>query len=169
MKKNYLSEYNEEVRTGYARKDSYSSKDLSSTYEAETSKFFLLPEAYDIFSEIDLKFFSGEDKKQFDFISECLQYMRKRIIMLYNIQREMYVLPKLIPSQDTDGTITFNWVRSNFRAFFTFEGESGNYDAYCGIVVQVVSDAVSTQTRKLSKENYQSAIDAIIQLVVESL
>lgn len=166
MSKNYLSNSDREDNK-YSRKFSYIQKPNISMATGKYT-YFLLPEEYDIFSELDPSVFVKMDTEQNKWIALCLSYMRDKLMELYIAQNIVCVLPKLTSFKDEDGTMIFNWAYSNYRAFLSFDGESGNYDAYCGIVIQLTLDEVSTQTRKLNKKNYQAAIDSIIQLVVNN-
>lgn len=152
----------------YGEGSTYISKSVNATFGDSTNQYFPLPEEYDVFTKIDSNLFTRNDTEQFVLISKCLQYMREQLVQFVLLQKVEKVLPKLTFSQDVDGTITFNWVHSNFRAFFSFEGESGNYDAYCGIVVQAAEDSVSTQTRKLTQENCKSVVEIITKVVCEN-
>ena len=80
----------------------------------------------------------------------------------------MPVLPKLIYTQDDEGTITFSMALSAFRAFMSFEGEKGDYDAYYGVVSQIDEDSVSSETKKLTYENYESAIQSFLPILINT-
>ena len=162
-KRSYLDTESKPVQ-GYSKKSSYIVKDdLDST-----RKYSLLPEEYDMFSELDSSFFTRRETSQLELISTCLSYMKECLLAFYNSHGIVCILPKLIYTQDDEGTITFSMALSSFRAFMSFEGEKGNYDSYYGVVSQNDEDSVSSETKKLTSENYETAIQSFLQILINN-
>lgn len=162
-KRSYFDTESKPVQ-GYSKKNSYiidDDHDSLATYS-------LLPEEYDIFSELDQSLYIKEGTRQMDFISTCLMYMKESLIDFYNSHGIICILPKLLCTQDEDGAITFSMALSNLRAFMSFEGEKGNYDAYFGIVSQTNEDSVSSETMKLTSKNYEIAIQLFLQILINN-
>lgn len=164
MKNNYLSKLNKE-RKKYTPRESYFQNDSP---DSEFNRYILLPEEYNIFSEINQSLFINGNTKQDKLIAMCLKTMRENLLFLYSTQGIICILPKLTYYEDQEKTITFNWANSNFRAFLSFESEVGGYDAYCGIIIQFTQDDVSTQTSKLNENNYQKVIGSMMKLIIEN-
>ncbi len=162
-KRSYLDVEPKPVK-GYSKKSSYIVDDERDFL----FKFRLLPEEYDIFSELDQSFFTHKETRQSEFISTCLTYMKECLLDFYCRQGIVCILPKLLCSQDNEGAITFSMALSNFRAFMSFEGEKGNYDAYYGVVSQLDDESVSSETQKLTSENYKTAIQSFLQILVNN-
>lgn len=162
-KRSYLDTDSKPVK-GYSKKNSYIVDDERDLLR----KYRLLPEEYDIFSKLDQSFFSHLETKQLKFISICLQYMKQCLVDFYLGHGIVCILPKLLYTQDDEGAITFNMALSNFRAFMSFEGEKGNYGAYYGIVSRTDVDSVSSETKKLTYENYKTAIQTFLQILINN-
>lgn len=94
--------------------------------------------------------------------------MKECLIEFYNNNDVVCILPKLICSHDNEGTITFSMALSNFRAFMSFEGKQGNYDAYYGVVSQLEEDSFSSETKKLTIDNYEPAILSLLQIIINN-
>lgn len=162
-KKSYL-ETDEKVVQGYSKKSSY----IIENDRGSLKEYGLLPLEYDMFSEIDQSFFTQKETRQLSFISMCLLFMKKCLVDFYNKYGIVCILPKLKCSQDDDGTITFSMALSNYRAFISFEGEKGDYDAYYGIVSQTDIDSISSETKKLTTVNYKAAIQSFLQILINN-
>ena len=168
--KSYLDTESQPIHD-YTKKNSYiNNKDFDSKkeYNFLSEEYILLPEEYDIFSTLDKSFFTQKTTIQLDLISKCFNYMKKCLIDLYNKQDVICILPKLLSSQDEDGTITFSMVLSNLRAFLSFEGEKGDYDAYFGIVIHIDEDTISSETKKLTSENYEATLQLFLQTIIKN-
>lgn len=163
--KSYLTPNNDDEIKDYTRKTSYFP--LHSRASFASALYSSLPEEYDIFSQIAPSFFTNRETKQQELISDCLIYMRKTLLSLYESSGVVCVLPKLYASSD-DGSITFNWAYSTFRAFLSFENETGGYDAYCGIVFKSDIESVATKIRKISSTNYKNVLDELLELVINN-
>ena len=164
MGNNYLNNNNANSSNEYVRPPSYFSEDR---IDKVGISYLLLPEEYDIFSEIDSSLLSKTDTPQYELISLCLLYMRESLLELYLSNNIICVLPKLNESHAFNGTITFYWAYTGFRASLSFEDEQGKYDAYCSIVYQTDENTVSTKTSKINRINYKNVMREILQLVVD--
>lgn len=162
-KKTYLNTESKAVQ-GYSKKSSYIVED---DYDS-SKKYSLLPEEYDVFSELDQSFFTRKETRQLEFISKCLLYMKDCLLDFYYRNGVACILPKLICAIDDDGTITFSMALSSFRAFMSFEDERGNDDAYYGVVSQIDEDSVSSETKKLTEDNYEAAIQSFLQVIINN-
>jgi hypothetical protein len=162
-KRSYLNTESKQIQ-GYSKKSSYIVDDDRDSLR----KYSLLPEEYDMFSELDPAFFTRKETRQQKLISTCLFYMKECLLDFYNSHGIVCILPKLIYTQDDEGTITFSMALSAFRAFMSFEGEKGDYDAYYGVVSQTDEDSVSSETKKLTYENYESAIQSFLQILINN-
>ena len=162
-KRSYLDIESKPIQ-GYSKKNSYIVDDERESLR----KYSLLPEEYDMFSELDPSIFTRMGTRQQELISTCLIYMKECLLDFYNDHGIVCILPKLIETQDEEGTITFSMAISNFRAFMSFEGEMGNYDAYYGVVAQSDEDSVSSETKKLTYENYETAIQTFLQILINN-
>ena len=162
-KRSYLDTDSGPVQ-GYSKKSTYILDDDRDFLR----KYSLLPEEYDMFSELNSSFFTRRETRQLELISTCLFYMKECLLDFYNSHGIVCILPKLIFTQDDEGTITFSMALSTFRAFMSFEGEKGNYDAYYGIVSQTDKDSVSSETKKLTFENYETAIQSFLQVLINN-
>lgn len=164
MENNYLNNRKVNYFNEYIRRESYIPED---NIDKISMSYLLLPEEYDIFSEIDSSLMSSTDTPQYELVSLCLLYMRESLLELYISSNVICVLPKLTTSQEFDGTITFYWAYSGFRASLSFENEQGKYDAYCSIVYQTDESSISTKTRRINRLNYKAVMREILQLVVD--
>lgn len=162
-KRSYLDTESKQVQ-GYSKKSTYIVDDGQDSLR----KYSLLPEEYDMFSELDPSFFTRKDTRQLELISMCLLYMKGCLLDFYNTHGVVGILPKMICTEDDDGTITFGLALSSFRAFMSFEGEKGAYDAYYGVVSQTDEDSVSSETKKLTFENYETAIQSFLQILINN-
>lgn len=162
-KKSYLDTEIESIQ-GYSKKSSYIVDDDRDSLK----KYNLLPEEYDMFSELDQSLFAQKGTRQVEFISTCLLYMKKCLIDFYNMNGVICILPKLICTKDDDDTVTFSMALSSFRAFISFEGERGNNDAYYGVLSQTEENSVSSETKKLTTENYEVAIRSFLQVIINN-
>lgn len=162
-KRSYLDTESKPVQ-GYLKKSSYIVEDDRDSLK----KYGLLPEEYDMFSELDPSLFTRKDTRQQRLINTCLLYMKECLLDFYNNRGIVCILPKLIYTQDNEGTVTFSMAQSAFRAFISFEGEKGGYDAYYGVISQSDEDSVSSETKKLTYENYQSAIQSFLQILINN-
>lgn len=164
---NYLSSLGNSKTRAYIKKTKYATQNNSAGIEENI--YQIIPEEYDIFSEIDPTYLSRRDTKQDELISDCLLYMRNMLFSLYRSNEVAFLFPKLKITHDSDGTITFNWALSTCRAFLSFENELGDYAAYYGIVMQTDEDSVSTRTSKITSTNYKDAMKDLLQLVINNL
>ncbi len=146
----------------YSKKGSYVVNDDRDSLR----EYSLLPEEYDIFSELNSSFFTQGKTKQQEIIHMCLIYMKECLLDFYHRRGIICILPKLKYTQDDEGTITFSMALSNYRAFLSFEGEKGKYDAYFGVVSRTDEDSISSETKKLTDKNYQSAIRFFLQILI---
>ena len=162
-KRTYLNAESKPIQ-GYSKKNSY----IVDDERTPLKKYSLLPEEYDVFSELDPSLFTRMGTRQQGLISTCLLYMKECLLDFYNDRGIVCILPKLIETQDDEGTITFSMALSNFRAFMSFEGELGNYDAYYGVVAQTDEDSISSETKKLTYENYETAIQTFLQILINN-
>lgn len=164
MENNYLNNNNTSSSNEYVRSPSYFLEDNINKVGID---YLLLPEEYDIFSEIDGSLLTKKDTPQYELISSCLSYMRESLLEFYHFNNIICVIPKLNESHGSDGTITFYWAYTGFRASLSFEGEQSKYDAYCSIVYQTDENTVSTKTSKINRINYKNVMREILQLVVD--
>ena len=160
-KRSYLDTEAESVQV-YSKKGSY----LVADEDDSIREYNLLPEEYDMFSEIDPAFFVRKDTKQFELIANCLTYMKKCLIDFYNRHGIVCILPKLKDSKDDEDTITFSMALSGFRAFMSFEGDNGDYDAYFGVVSRADEDSISSETKRLTIDNYETAIELFLRVII---
>lgn len=163
MKSYLLSRTSNEVKD-YSRKTTYVSGNSYSDLLFDL--YHPLPEEYDVFTCLDSSFFTNRETRQQKMISDCLIYIRKALLSLFASKGIVCVLPKLSVLSDDNGTVTFNWAYSTFRAFLSFDDERGGNDSYCGIVFQTDRESVSTQTKRICKTNYKKVIDELLDLVI---
>ena len=164
MKRNYLSLNEDDVLREYSKKESYISSEQSTTIEQD---YILLPEEYDIFSEIDPRLFTQFDTQQHILLSSCLIYIKERLVSIFLANGVMFVLPKMQSAYE-QGSIVLNLAYSGYRVFFSFDSDEMGATAYCGIVVQDEEASISTQTKKIDLKNYKKAINDILQPIIEN-
>ncbi len=162
-KRSYLNTESKSIQD-YSRKSSYIVDDDRDSLQ----KYGLLPEEYDMFSKLDASFFTHKETKQLELVSNCLLYMKGCLLDFYNKYGIVCILPKLICTKDDEGTISFSMALSNFRTFISFEGEKGGNDAYYGVVLQTDEDSISSETKKLTYENYETAIQSFLQILINN-
>lgn len=150
----------------YTKKTTYVSDSHQDSLKSDL--YYPLPEEYDIFTYVDPSLFTNRNTQQRELISDCLIYMRKSLLALYMSSGIICILPKLRVINEDSGTITFNWAYSTFRAFLSFDDEEGDYDSYYGIIFQSDSESVTSQTKKISVDNYKKMLDELLTLVIEN-
>lgn len=164
MKRNTYLDYESSRIQDYSRNGSYIIND-----ELLLSKdYCILPDEYDIFSELDQSLFSNSATKQYLLISMCLRYMKECLYEFYTNNGIVCILPKMIFSIDNEGTIVFNMALSYFRAFLTFEGERECFDAYYGVVSQVDEESVVSETKKITINNLEDSIRSFLNIIVSN-
>ena len=100
---------------------------LESTINGDVSVYgSTLPTDYDIFSNLPQSVYENDDVR---FFLECLR--RALLKKLSEGEIENVSLTKLRLSEQSDGSITIDWIFSYFRLFFSFDLTEGNM---CGIV-----------------------------------
>lgn len=130
------------------------------------SSYSMLPEEYDIFSDIDNSYFLLEDTKQHRLLSSCLKYLRDQLFRLYVQYGAVRILPKLKMLLDSDGAIVLNWAYATFRIYFSFESSIDN--SFFGMVAQQTEDTMFTSTGKLNEMNYQDAINKALEYAISN-
>lgn len=164
MRKSYLSSDEDSTLREYIRKQTYLSPKQSTR---DNQKYSLLPEEYDVFSEIDPKLFLREDTEQQKLISLCLIYIKEQLISLFLEKGVICVLPKLKYITEENAVI-LNWAYSGYRVFFSFNNDEMGATAFCGIVVQSDEESVETQMKKLDIKNYRLVLAGILKIVIEN-
>lgn len=160
MKKSYLSKKSD--IKAYEKKTSY----IFNSFVDRSNEYMMLPEEYDIFVNVAKHYFIDSDTQQQRLISNCLNYMKKVVLSIYN-QGVICALPKIDVQVNDENSIIFNWVYSTFRAYMTFENEQGNYDAFFGIVAKTDEYAIKSETQKIDANNYKEVVTSAIVKMVE--
>ena len=166
MNKNYLSSEEETILTRYSSNASY----IVENYQDSSAGYYqFLSEDYDVLKNIDKSLLSLGETKQSQLIFLCFSYLQTLLFSLYKNQKIEVVLPKFTAIKDLNNTISFFWAYSTFRASLIFEGEKGEFDAYCTIVFQTDVTAISSKSQKLTDENYKSIIEDLLSIVLNNL
>lgn len=161
MKKSYLNRKND-IKS-YEKKSSY----IFNSFVDRTNEYKILPEQYDIFVNVEKHYFVDSETQQQQLISNCLNYMKKVILSIYNSQGIICVLPKINVQVSDENTVVFNWAYSTFRAYMTFENEKGNFDAFFGIIAKTDEYAIKSETKKIDLNNYKEVVTSAIVKMVE--
>lgn len=162
MRKSYLNK-KDDVKP-FEKRSSY----IFNTFVDRTNEYEKLPEQYDIFVNVGKHFFIDSATPQQQLVSNCLNYMKKVLLSIYNYQGIICVLPKIDIQVSDENTVVFNWVYSTFRAYMTFENERGNYDAFFGIIVKTDEYAIKSETKKIDLNNYREVVASAIGMMVEN-
>ena len=126
-------------------------------------RFIPLPEAYDIFQNIDLGKFSSVSSKQKQFAKNCLDYMEKLLKRRFTETGITKVLPKLYMVVEEDEALTIHWDYINYRIYLDIEKDISK--SFYGIISKNAAKGFSTSTGQLSENNYQEIIKDIIIFV----
>ena len=165
MKKNYLMDDNEENIKKYYNVSSYlSNEDI---YNLQ-SNYFLLPEEYDIFSNLNFDQIIVALNKKYPLAVQVLTSFKKHLQQTAMDQGVCCILPKLLYSSTDENTISFNLVNATFRIFFSFDSMNIGGMAYCGLVVQEDETSMITQSKIVNKENCDYIVDLVLKTMLEN-
>lgn len=164
MSKSYInSNHSTKCNDTYRKSKSYVTKN-NDQYSA--LNYFLLPEEYEIFSEIDNSYFVQNETDQYRLLALCLHHLKSQLLNIYSHHGIIRVLPKLSITMDEDEAIILNWAYTNFRIHLNFEKviEHSHY----GIVAQHTEETIFTNVGKLTETNYASVINMILAYVIDN-
>ena len=158
---NYNDEYkkNENVVTAVVEKR-YKEASENVSYD---SRFFPLPEAYDIFQNVDIDNNNNINSNQKQFAKQCLAYMEKVLKQRAAKIGITKVLPKLYVVVEEDEALTIHWDYVNYRIYLDIEKDISQ--SFYGIVFQKAVNSVAYSTEPLKESNYISVIDRLINFV----
>lgn len=166
MKKNYLMDNNEDGIKKYTNASSYLPTEENIDYNNRS--YFLLPEEYDVFSNLNWGELSIALKEKYPLAIKLLSSFRTHLQNIANNDGILCVLPKLLLNGDEEKSITFNLVNSNFRIFFSFEATEIGGMAYCGLVIQEDATSMITQSKLISEANYDSIVESVLKIMFEN-
>lgn len=126
-------------------------------------RFMVLPEAYDIFQNIDFKKIISVSSRQKQFAFDCLGYMDKNLKRRFIETGITKVLPKLYLVVEEDKALTIHWDYVNYRIYLDIEKDISK--SFYGIISKNAAKGFSTSTGQLSENNYPEVIDSIIAFV----
>lgn len=130
------------------------------------NKYLLLPEAYDVFTNINFKDIDFANDEQKQFMERCLNYIE---FVLKNKHKEIgivKVLPKLSLSHDEDGAITIHWDYFNYKIFIDIEKDVSQ--SFYGIVYKKGLNSIAYTTEPLTEDNYINAITSIVDFIFDN-
>jgi hypothetical protein len=165
MKKNYLMDDNEDSIEKYCNVSSYLSYEDS--YNSQ-SNYFLLPEEYDIFSNLGFDKIIATLNEKYPLAIQVLISFKTHLQQIVMNKGVFCILPKLIYSNTDENTISFNLVNSTFRIFFSFDSVDTGGMAYCGLVVQEDAISMLTQSKIVNKENCDYIVDLVLNTMLEN-
>lgn len=145
------------------------------TYLEETDEtvgpkpYAVLPEEYDVFSELDEKYFTFGVNLQLNFIGKIMTYLRARLILISNEFTNYVVLPKLKVFEDEDGYIIINWTYTHARIYIAISNNQNLEESYLGLVIESANNEFTSQTSVINETNYQEKIDSVLQLIFANL
>lgn len=137
--------------------------DIDRNNDDRTYKYLVLPEAYDIFVNINFGICKFRSDFQREMVSLFLENLRERLNKIYVESGILKVLPKLCLSQDTDGAIVIDWDYVNYRIFINIGEKIA--DSFYGIIVQNAANGTNSYTGELNKLNYEDVVYKLLQLV----
>lgn len=158
MKKSYIQ--NQSINNTYKQKKTYIHK------MREDSLFFeynLLPEEYDVFSEIIDYEKLGCLEEQKDLLIEITNQINKSLKIINCKYGVLKVLPKMEISADADGAIVMNWPYSLYRIYFDIEKRVN--ESFYGLVIRDSENGIQTRTEIITRENCAEIISYILQYV----
>lgn len=158
MNKTYLDV--SEKQRSYIEKETYIGSEKE---EPIFSRYSILPEEYDVFSELELNKISNIDESQSNLLELFFSDLRdklKYLVMIYGI---MKVLPKLHVFVDSDSAVIVNWAYSNYRFFINIERKIAN--SFYGIVAQDDERNMFSNSGKFDESNYDDITDKILDYI----
>lgn len=126
----------------------------------------MLPEEYNIFSDINFKILQNINEKQKNFFFSFINTLRDFLKIIYINIGIVKILPKLRIEIDAEDAIVLNLAYANYRIFFNFEKKINN--SYYGIVSKNEYDVFKSMSGKLNEENYQDVIIKILQYILKN-
>ena len=158
---NYNDEYKRFENVVTAIEDNrYKEAGENFSYDA---RFFPLPEAYDVFQNIDIDKAIHINSNQKRFAKQCLSYMEKALKQRAATIGITKVLPKLYTVVEEDDALTIHWDYVNYRIYLDIEKDVSQ--SFYGIVFQKAANSVAYATDPLLESNYISVIDRLINFV----
>lgn len=133
----------------------YDKEDLSL---GETS---LLPNDYDVFSDLSSELFSSNRILQNSLIIKCFAYMKSVLLEIYRSFGIIRPLPKINFIKTIDGSFTFSFMTSTYRIFLLFDDEKTQFGHY-GILTQKDEDSFNSEIKRFTIEDYKKAITHVI-------
>lgn len=164
MKKNYLMD-DEDGIIKYYNVSSYLSNEDSYNSQAN---YFLLPEEYDIFSNISFEKTIATLNEKYPLAIQVLISFKTQLQQIVMNKGVFCILPKLLYSSTDENTISFNLVNSTFRIFFSFDSVDTGGMAYCGLVVQEDAISMLTQSKIVNKDNCDCIVDLVLNIMLEN-
>ncbi|MBQ9572276.1 MAG: hypothetical protein IJR22_02660 [Acidaminococcaceae bacterium] len=126
-------------------------------------RFVQLPEAYDIFQNINLDKETSVNSNQKRFAKNCLDYMEKVLKRRFIETRITKVLPKLYMVVEEDNALTIHWDYINYRIYLDIEREISQ--SFYGLIAKNAQNGYGTSTGQLNEKNYQEVLENIINFV----
>lgn len=163
MKNNYLQNNDENTIKKYQNSNSYLNGGIEDS--STLLKYFLLPEEYDVFSNIKIDTTPWE--KTYPLAVKVLSSMRHSIVSILENSGVVCILPKLQLSQDQDDTISLSLANSGYRIFFSFEPQNIGGKSYCGLLLQEDEFSVTTQTKIITETNYDSIVASVLKIIFD--
>lgn len=167
MRYNYLPNSEDDSLVNYSFKSSYLQNEKTQN-KSGVNSYQLLPEEYDVFSNLNLEDLFNKLPKQYPLAMLVLKAIRQQLLSVYEVDGLVCVLPKLSFYIDNEQTLHFNLANSNFRVFFSFEPMEQSDAAFCGLIVQENESSVTTQTIAINSENYESIVSNVLTVVFEN-
>lgn len=131
----------------------------------EINDYILLPEEYDVFSNIkkELNKILIKKNEQSSFIKYFYNIFSDSLKEHYYKKNKNIVLPKFSLSKDEEGAYIFDLNKSTFRLFINFEKNKS--DSFYGYISQDEEDSYTTKNGRISENNCSQIIDTIIDLL----
>ncbi len=126
-------------------------------------RYVPLPEAYDIFQNIDFDKEISVSSNQKQFAKKCLDYMEKLLKRRFIETGITKVLPKLYMVVEEDNALTIHWDYVNYRIYLDVERDISQ--SFYGIIAKNAQNGFGTSTGQLNEESYQQVIESIIDFV----